>query len=216
MSGRNTTSARNSRNCSAFSTSGEKSLDGALHSVTVAHSGLIKPAELQRRRRRVPAALIYLLYQWLNLGVDRGPSDRAICPAGRWGGGRSWQGAKTSARRSAARKPVTKSRAQACRAPRSARQRKRRRAAEAARRRFFRVSHHSEDDFDGGLRRYAKYRDLGMAKATGGMVQAHVIRFVPPCRPEEVSKLHITTSNFRWSMCSRAGSRPSSKGRARM
>jgi quercetin dioxygenase-like cupin family protein len=61
---------------------------------------------------------------------------------------------------------------------------------------FFRVSHHSEDDFEIGLRRYAKYRDLGMAKATGGMVQAHVIRFVGPCRPEEVSKLHTHEVEF--------------------
>ena len=50
--------------------------------------------------------------------------------------------------------------------------------------------------FQGGLRRYAKYRDLGMAEATGGMVQAHVIRFVPPCRPEEVSKLHYHDVDF--------------------
>ena len=55
----------------------------------------------------------------------------------------------------------------------------------------FNVSHPRDDDFEGGLRRYAKYRDLGMAKATGGMVQAHVIRFVPPFIPEEVSKLHF-------------------------
>src|SRR2546421_5459966 len=56
--------------------------------------------------------------------------------------------------------------------------------------------YHSEEDFEGGLRRYAKYRDLGMAKATNGMVQAHVIRFVPPCRPEEVSKLHYHDVEF--------------------
>jgi quercetin dioxygenase-like cupin family protein len=55
----------------------------------------------------------------------------------------------------------------------------------------FNVSHLREEDFKSqGLRRYAKYRDLGMSQATNGMVQAHVIRFVPPCRPEEVSKLH--------------------------
>jgi hypothetical protein len=50
--------------------------------------------------------------------------------------------------------------------------------------------HLAEEDFALGLRSYAKYRDLGMAKATGGMVQAHVIRFVPPCNPREVAKLH--------------------------
>src|SRR5664280_2552712 len=36
----------------------------------------------------------------------------------------------------------------------------------------FTVSHHREQDFDQGLRSYAKYRDLGIAPATGGMVQA--------------------------------------------
>jgi hypothetical protein len=99
---------------------------------------------------------------------------------------------KTSARRSAARKPVTKSRAKPARAAAKGA------AATQAKRRsqFFRVSHHSEDDFEIGLRAYAKYRDLGMAKATGGMVQAHVIRFVPPCRPEQVSKLHYHDVEF--------------------
>src|SRR5205807_2646109 len=55
----------------------------------------------------------------------------------------------------------------------------------------FTVSHALETDFAGGLRRYAKYRDLGINAATDGMVQAHVIRFVPPCVPAEVSKLHF-------------------------
>ena len=58
------------------------------------------------------------------------------------------------------------------------------------------VSPHREADFDAGLRTYATYRDLGIAKATNGMVQAHVIRFVPPCRPEEVSKLHYHDVQF--------------------
>ena len=93
---------------------------------------------------------------------------------------------KTSARRPAARK-VVKARAKPART-----------AAPPAKRapQIFRVSHHNEEDFDSGLRRYAKYRDLGMAKATKGMVQAHVIRFVPPCRPEEVSKLHYHDVEF--------------------
>jgi hypothetical protein len=55
----------------------------------------------------------------------------------------------------------------------------------------FTVSHHRDEDFVVGLRRYAQYRDLGLAKATDGLVQAHVIRFVPPCDPQEVSKLHL-------------------------
>ncbi len=60
----------------------------------------------------------------------------------------------------------------------------------------FTASHHREEDFKEGLRRYAKYRDLGISRATSGMVQAHVIRFVPPCRPEEVSKRHYHDVDF--------------------
>lgn len=60
----------------------------------------------------------------------------------------------------------------------------------------FTVSHHREEDFDQGLRTYAKYRDLGIAPATGGMVQAHVIRMIPPYRPEEVAKPHYHDVDF--------------------
>ena len=60
----------------------------------------------------------------------------------------------------------------------------------------FTVSHHREQDFDAGLRTYAKYRDLGIAPATGGMVQAHVIRMVPPYRPEEVATPHYHDVDF--------------------
>jgi hypothetical protein len=60
----------------------------------------------------------------------------------------------------------------------------------------FIASHLREEDFKGGLRNYANYRDLGISGATAGMVQAHVIRFVPPCRPEEVSKLHYHDVDF--------------------
>jgi uncharacterized RmlC-like cupin family protein len=60
----------------------------------------------------------------------------------------------------------------------------------------FTASHLHEADFQTGLRRYAAYRDLGISDATGGMVQAHVIRFIPPCRPEEVSKLHFHDVDF--------------------
>src|SRR5512132_4131406 len=58
------------------------------------------------------------------------------------------------------------------------------------------ASHHREEDFQGGLRTYAKYRDLGIADATNGMVRAHVIRFIPPCRPQEVSKRHYHDVEF--------------------
>ncbi len=60
----------------------------------------------------------------------------------------------------------------------------------------FTVNHLNEADFQIGLRAYAKYRDLGIAAATNGAAQAHVIRFVPPCRPEEVSKLHHHDVDF--------------------
>src|ERR1700736_710214 len=59
------------------------------------------------------------------------------------------------------------------------------------------VSHHREEDFKAdGLRTYAKYRDLGIADATHGLAQAHVIRFVGPCNPAEVSKLHYHDVEF--------------------
>jgi hypothetical protein len=60
----------------------------------------------------------------------------------------------------------------------------------------FIVSHHREADFAEGLRSYAKYRDLGIAAASGGMVQAHVIRFVPPFEPKEASTPHYHEVDF--------------------
>lgn len=61
----------------------------------------------------------------------------------------------------------------------------------------FTVSHWREDDFrTNGLRSYAKYRDLGLSRATHGMVQAHVIRLLPPFRREEVSKRHYHDVEF--------------------
>ena len=59
------------------------------------------------------------------------------------------------------------------------------------------ISHHREEDFKAdGLRAYAKYRDLGIADATHGLAQAHVIRLVGPCNPAEVSKLHYHDVEF--------------------
>jgi len=60
----------------------------------------------------------------------------------------------------------------------------------------FTVSHYREEDFDAGLRSYAKYRDLGIADATGGMVRAHVIRMIPPFNAEEVSTPHYHDVDF--------------------
>jgi mannose-6-phosphate isomerase-like protein (cupin superfamily) len=59
------------------------------------------------------------------------------------------------------------------------------------------ISHHREEDFKAdGLRTYAKYRDLGIAEATHGLAQAHVIRLQGPCNPAEVSKLHYHDVEF--------------------
>ncbi|KIZ45048.1 MULTISPECIES: cupin domain-containing protein [Rhodopseudomonas] len=59
------------------------------------------------------------------------------------------------------------------------------------------ISHLREDSFvANGLRAYAQYRDLGIARASHGMVQAHVIRLVGPCNPAEVSKLHFHDVDF--------------------
>ncbi len=92
--------------------------------------------------------------------------------------------AKSKPRRGAARRTTLRRKPQVkSRKPARARQR-------------FTVSHHREEDFAAGLRAYAKYRDLGIAEATGGMVRAHVIRFVPPCDPKEVSKRHFHDVDF--------------------
>jgi hypothetical protein len=59
------------------------------------------------------------------------------------------------------------------------------------------ISHHREEDFKAdGLRTYAQYRDLGIAKASQGLAQAHVIRLIGPCNPAEVSKLHFHDVEF--------------------
>jgi uncharacterized cupin superfamily protein len=59
------------------------------------------------------------------------------------------------------------------------------------------ISHHREEDFKAdGLRTYAQYRDLGIADATSGLAQAHVIRLIGPCNPAEVSKLHFHDVEF--------------------
>jgi len=60
----------------------------------------------------------------------------------------------------------------------------------------FTVSHHREEDFDTGLRAYSAYRDLGLAPATGGMVQAHVIRMTKPFEDSEVAIPHYHDVEF--------------------
>jgi len=93
--------------------------------------------------------------------------------------------AKTPARKSPARRPVK---------ARQAKQAKPKRAA--PRKQTFIANHFTPDSFEEGLRSYAKYRDLGIAAATNGMVQAHVIKMVGPCDPAVVSKEHYHDVEF--------------------
>ncbi len=58
------------------------------------------------------------------------------------------------------------------------------------------VSHLQNATFAAGLRAYAHYRDLGIAEATHGAAQAHVIRLIGPCDPRQVSKLHFHDIEF--------------------
>jgi mannose-6-phosphate isomerase-like protein (cupin superfamily) len=100
---------------------------------------------------------------------------------------KKWSGHKTAAK-SSARKTI-KSKASAAAKPKPARTaRPKQRIA---------ISHHREEDFKAdGLRTYAQYRDLGIADATHGLAQAHVIRLQGPCNPAEVSKLHFHNVDF--------------------
>ncbi len=87
---------------------------------------------------------------------------------------------------SAAKKPTTVAVKKVAAVPESGKRRKQRPA----------ISHYREEDFATGLRAYAKYRDLGVAEASGGLAQAHVIRLIGPCDPKEVSKLHYHDAEF--------------------
>ena len=69
-------------------------------------------------------------------------------------------------------------------------------AKAAPRKQTFVASHLTPDAFESGLRTYAKYRDLGMAAATNGLAQAHVIKMIPPCDPAVVSKRHYHDVEF--------------------
>lgn len=64
------------------------------------------------------------------------------------------------------------------------------RAASARKPQRFTVAHARDGEFKtDGLRPYARYRDLGIAAASGGLCQAHVIRLIGPCT-DEVRKRH--------------------------
>ena len=60
----------------------------------------------------------------------------------------------------------------------------------------FVVSHLQGAEFKPGLRSYAHYRDLAVDQATGGAVQAHVIRLIGPCDPKVVSLPHYHGVQF--------------------
>jgi mannose-6-phosphate isomerase-like protein (cupin superfamily) len=100
---------------------------------------------------------------------------------------------KSPARKPAAKKAATKS---------TARKKLKARALPAAKprhrqRQRIAISHYRDEDFvTSGLRTYAKYRDLGVADASHGLAQAHVIRLIGPCNPAEVSKLHFHDVEF--------------------
>lgn len=100
----------------------------------------------------------------------------------------------------AKRKSIVRARAKKIavkRGPAPARSKAKPKAKPKAEPQTFVASHHSEAGFKtDGLRPYAKYRDLGIKAATGGQAIAHVIRFVPPCVPDVVSKNHFHDVDF--------------------
>jgi hypothetical protein len=106
---------------------------------------------------------------------------------------------KSPARKTVAGKTGTKS---AARKSIKAKDRKTKARAQPAARRVrpkqrIAISHYRDEDFKAdGLRSYAHYRDLGVAEASHGLAQAHVIRLIGPCNPAEVSKLHFHDLEF--------------------
>jgi hypothetical protein len=102
----------------------------------------------------------------------------------------SEKSAARTARRRSSTKPTP------LRAAASGKRRHKPAAKAPLRKQTFVASHHSPDAFEIGLRRYAQYRDLGIAAATNGLARAHVIKMVPPCDPAEVSKRHYHDVEF--------------------
>jgi mannose-6-phosphate isomerase-like protein (cupin superfamily) len=101
---------------------------------------------------------------------------------------KKWHGSKVAARSSSRKAVKSKARTAPDKTLSKTRARPKQRIA---------VSHHREEDFKAdGLRAYATYRDLGIAEASHGLAQAHVIRLLAPCNPAEVSKLHYHDVEF--------------------
>jgi len=68
---------------------------------------------------------------------------------------------------------------------------------------LFVISHHAEQAFKAdGLRPYSAYRDLGVAAATNGLAQAHVIRMTAPFHPS-LSERHRHNVRFQMVYCLR-------------
>jgi len=108
---------------------------------------------------------------------------------------KKWTGLGTSAK-SSSRKTI-KSKTRALPAAKAAKTTSKASKSRARAKQRIAISHHREEDFKAdGLRTYAQYRDLGIADATHGLAQAHVIRLIGPCNPAEVSKLHYHDVEF--------------------
>ena len=102
---------------------------------------------------------------------------------------KKWSGHKTAAKSSARKAVKSKARGAPAAKPKPVKK--------ARPKQTIAISHYREEDFKAdGLRTYAKYRDLGIADATHGLAQAHVIRLQGPCNPAEVSKLHYHDVEF--------------------
>ena len=108
---------------------------------------------------------------------------------------KKWAGHKTTAKSSARKTIKSKGRGLPAVKPKTAA--KTSSKAKARPKQRIAISHHREEDFKAdGLRTYAHYRNLGIADATHGLAQAHVIRLIGPCNPAEVSKLHFHDVEF--------------------
>jgi hypothetical protein len=104
---------------------------------------------------------------------------------------------KSPARKAAAKSTVKSTAKSSARKPIKAKGRAQPAAKRARPKQRIAISHYRDEDFKAdGLRAYAHYRDLGVAEASHGLAQAHVIRLIGPCNPAEVSKLHFHDVEF--------------------
>ncbi len=120
-------------------------------------------------------------------------------PAAKTAVKKKWTGLRSAAKSTARKTIKSKGRASAAKktAAKTAAKTSAKSASKARPKQRIAISHHREEDFKAdGLRTYARYRDLGIADATHGLAQAHVIRLQGPCNPDEVSKLHFHDVEF--------------------